>query len=595
MPAGSRRHRASGGCIIAIAGAIIAAIAPSGAAAQCFDLTGTTTCTNWASYQAYGNTSVMPFEASVSAFDAYLSNSVDTTNYEESLIQGTYDCPGYTGVGFRYHLTTLCGLYVDTATANDGCNGGTDVAVTTCATSATAFLQSAEALFADSNICNQSPSSDVSTARQTLTQTVQQFVTGLGDNSANCITAIAGSAEGSNCGYYDNASALSYCTSNPTQSCCTSVSGFTASAASTTSKAASGSSTSTTKKASTSSTSSAASSSSSTVTASSDSTASATILGLSQPVFIGAVAGVVAVLIAVVVAVVMVSRRNKSPPGGKSLGTMERNNMDGNQFASTKAPMPGGQNMPYYGNNNNNMGGGDPWGQGNGNYGMQDMSGAAFAAQQMQMQQPPQAASPFGNAPAPVAGGIPLPAGLSGGAGAFGGGGDPNQVSETMEVVFNYVPNLSDEIYLYVGDAVIVKARFDDGWGYGFNMTTKMEGSFPLACVAAYTAAGDNGQRAPRGDEWTDGSGRSVNRASFAINKRQSSMYGPPSSSGAGANGYPSMYGGESAYGGGAQSMYGAESMYGGGPQSMYGGDSAYGGIDPKFRASQFSLAPTDA
>jgi hypothetical protein len=41
-----------------------------------------------------------------------------------------------------------------------------------------------------------------------------------------------------------------------------------------------------------------------------------------------------------------------------------------------------------------------------------------------------------------------------------------------------------------VGDPVIVKMKFDDGWGYGFNMTTKMEGSFPLACVAPFDREG---------------------------------------------------------------------------------------------------------
>jgi hypothetical protein len=48
------------------------------------------------------------------------------------------------------------------------------------------------------------------------------------------------------------------------------------------------------------------------------------------------------------------------------------------------------------------------------------------------------------------------------------GGGDGQQVDETMQVLYNYVPNLQDEIYLYVGDPVIVKAKFDDGW-YAFH------------------------------------------------------------------------------------------------------------------------------
>ncbi|KAI8924113.1 hypothetical protein BC831DRAFT_394638, partial [Entophlyctis helioformis] len=58
------------------------------------------------------------------------------------------------------------------------------------------------------------------------------------------------------------------------------------------------------------------------------------------------------------------------------------------------------------------------------------------------------------------------------------------QVAETMEVIYDYTPNLFDEIELHVGDHVILKVSFDDGWAYGFNMVTKQEGSFPLACVA---------------------------------------------------------------------------------------------------------------
>jgi hypothetical protein len=67
---------------------------------------------------------------------------------------------------------------------------------------------------------------------------------------------------------------------------------------------------------------------------------------------------------------------------------------------------------------------------------------------------------------------------------------DDHQEQETMQVLYNYVPNLQDEIYLYVGDSVIVKAKFDDGWALGLNITTKQEGSFPLACVGPF----NNGQ-----------------------------------------------------------------------------------------------------
>lgn len=61
----------------------------------------------------------------------------------------------------------------------------------------------------------------------------------------------------------------------------------------------------------------------------------------------------------------------------------------------------------------------------------------------------------------------------------MGGSNSP----EVMRVVYDYVPNLFDEIHLYAGDQIEVKAKFDDGWAYGLNLTSKKEGSFPLACV----------------------------------------------------------------------------------------------------------------
>ena len=81
------------------------------------------------------------------------------------------------------------------------------------------------------------------------------------------------------------------------------------------------------------------------------------------------------------------------------------------------------------------------------------------------------------------------------------------QVAETMQVLYEYTANLFDEMTLNVGDNIIVKCKFDDGWAFGFNMNTKHEGSFPLACVAPL-----------------DYDGVSEPRDSWAYSKRASSM-----------------------------------------------------------------------
>ncbi|KAI8914357.1 hypothetical protein EDD86DRAFT_199160 [Gorgonomyces haynaldii] len=61
---------------------------------------------------------------------------------------------------------------------------------------------------------------------------------------------------------------------------------------------------------------------------------------------------------------------------------------------------------------------------------------------------------------------------------------EPAQIADTMQVIHEYEANLFDEVTLNVGDHIIVKVKFDDGWAAGFNMNTKQEGTFPLACVA---------------------------------------------------------------------------------------------------------------
>ncbi|KAI9312318.1 hypothetical protein DFJ73DRAFT_885809, partial [Zopfochytrium polystomum] len=116
--------------------------------------------------------------------------------------------------------------------------------------------------------------------------------------------------------------------------------------------------------------------------------------------------------------------------------------------------------------------------------------------------------------------------------GANGSNGSAPVMLENKEVVFNYIPNLSDEIYLYISDPVIVKCKFDDGWGFGFNMTTKMEGSFPHANVNESDVASGGGGGGSGGgslpaavqDQWIDG----IERASFQIRQRRS-LFGPPS------------------------------------------------------------------
>ncbi|EGF77335.1 hypothetical protein BATDEDRAFT_91681 [Batrachochytrium dendrobatidis JAM81] len=89
------------------------------------------------------------------------------------------------------------------------------------------------------------------------------------------------------------------------------------------------------------------------------------------------------------------------------------------------------------------------------------------------------------------------------------------QVAETMQVIYDYAANLFDELELHIGDHIIVKCKFDDGWAFGFNMSTKQEGSFPMACISPIQASHDSLPPLPT-DVFND-----------RINQRASSLYAP--------------------------------------------------------------------
>ncbi|KAI9204600.1 uncharacterized protein BJ171DRAFT_98478 [Polychytrium aggregatum] len=79
------------------------------------------------------------------------------------------------------------------------------------------------------------------------------------------------------------------------------------------------------------------------------------------------------------------------------------------------------------------------------------------------------------------------PATTYGAATTYGGASYSGQ---TNAAVYNYIPNLSDEIAIESGDVIVIKETYDDGWAFGYNTRTKSEGCFPLACVEPNTAGG---------------------------------------------------------------------------------------------------------
>lgn len=79
---------------------------------------------------------------------------------------------------------------------------------------------------------------------------------------------------------------------------------------------------------------------------------------------------------------------------------------------------------------------------------------------------------------------------------------ETNSSEEIVKVIFDYVQNLGDEMTLNVGDRIVVKNRFDDGWAFGFNMTTELEGNFPLACVGPINYRASEATRTNATESW---------------------------------------------------------------------------------------------
>lgn len=53
----------------------------------------------------------------------------------------------------------------------------------------------------------------------------------------------------------------------------------------------------------------------------------------------------------------------------------------------------------------------------------------------------------------------------------------------SQKVIKRHLPNINDEVYLEVGDMVLVEEVFDDGWAVGTNESTDKYGAFPMNCL----------------------------------------------------------------------------------------------------------------
>ncbi|KAJ3333476.1 hypothetical protein HDU76_007690 [Blyttiomyces sp. JEL0837] len=59
--------------------------------------------------------------------------------------------------------------------------------------------------------------------------------------------------------------------------------------------------------------------------------------------------------------------------------------------------------------------------------------------------------------------------------------------------VYDYKPQLDDEVELKRGDVVVVQDIFSDGWVKGLNLSSGVEGTFPVSCIAPASESDEEG------------------------------------------------------------------------------------------------------
>ncbi|KAJ1557792.1 hypothetical protein HK096_005328, partial [Nowakowskiella sp. JEL0078] len=376
------------------------------------------------------------FYTSATTADAWVTSNAPNSAAYLSYLQTHYGCTGATAANIatiRYQESLFCDFIVDvssyvSAAVPTNCNTGSATAPQLCRSVAVAALNSLNSTLINPTICPGTNGNKTSVLTNFLSYLARLPSTDI----SGCI--VGNTVDSATCGYLTAADKTTYCATNPTDLCCTGVAPtgsaiskatITAGSVGTIIPSTTGNNTTAT-----------------TVTSTSAAVAAGTvkIFGSVFPigVVIGVSIGIVVIIVGIALIAFFIIRRRRASAvvdGYDGNVTLHKNKFKrdptiqrNSEFAQHSYP-PQASTSQY-------------------------MNNAGFS-----------------------------PAGL--------GGGQEEELppAETMEVAFNYVPNLSDEIYLYVGDPVIVKCKFDDGWGFGFNMTTKQEGCFPVACVVPYNKA----------------------------------------------------------------------------------------------------------
>ncbi|KAI8924114.1 hypothetical protein BC831DRAFT_551641 [Entophlyctis helioformis] len=422
---------------------------PAAPAANCFLLTASTSCPEFAG-KSKGSYRVAPQAnfRNLTEFDAFVAANDPTAPPFVPFFRQQYSCPTWDGTGLRYSKTFTCGLLVSAATP--ACNPGVDVKQV-CMLSARFTVQSYNAIFNNTAFC---PAGTPRALQAPFTAYASSLTRN--DPTTNCVIALK--SELPMCGWSSKGEVYNYCTGpGSNDPCCVEakLAGNIVNPAlteTTTTAIVDPATTTLSDMAAT-----------STAQAAGTAPAIPLIAGM-QPVQLGAMIAVAGVVLSLVVGAVFTVVRARSAKADND----DRNGELGGRYFSG----PDGFQ---------NKGGRGP---------------------------PPPMDGPRGRGPAPMPKPPPpQPAAVAAkGRPPMGGGGDRGDrggpKGETMEVAYEYIPHLDDEIELRPGDRVLVKAKFDDGWATGVNLDSREEGSFPMDCLVPVRSGGGGGEAPKTMWEW---------------------------------------------------------------------------------------------
>jgi hypothetical protein len=125
------------------------------AQAQCFSLSTSKVCSAFKGEFKYtdrldGQVINTDAFSTVEMFDSYLMMHYDNQADYIKHFQSYYECPGYNGTGQRYHISTLCAMFVDSSAAQ-GCTGKSNYSM--CSSAMSASQTALKAMFSNKDIC----------------------------------------------------------------------------------------------------------------------------------------------------------------------------------------------------------------------------------------------------------------------------------------------------------------------------------------------------------------------------------------------------------------------------------------------------------